>query len=158
MNTLIIVSSLLIAPLLVSYIYGRFFKKPHLTRLGGIIGLSLSFLFFASGHFFIADKLILMLPEWIPARLLIIHLTGVVEIFIALALLTPQLRFYAGICAIVVLITFFPANIYASIQQLSFSGYAAGLSYLFIRAPLQALLIFWSWYFAVKPIAKKNHS
>ena len=55
-----------------------------------------------------------------------------------------------SITAIAVLVGFFPANIYAALNQTGMGGHLWGPVYLLIRGPLQALLIWWTWYYAVR--------
>ena len=62
----------------------------------------------------------------------------------------PATRHLAGFAAIAILVLFFPANVYAAFAQVEMGGHAWGPVYLLIRAPLQALLIAWTWWFAVR--------
>jgi uncharacterized membrane protein len=117
---------------------------------GGIIGLVLAFLLTASAHFFTPHALAEMLPPFVPARLPLIYLTGVLELALALGIALPGTRRLAGFAAIATLVAFFPANIYAAFANAGVGGHAWGPVYLLIRAPLQVLLIAWSWWFAVR--------
>jgi uncharacterized membrane protein len=116
-----------------------------------VIGLVLTFLFAASGHFLQAAPMAEMLPPVVPARLPLIYLTGALEIALALGIALPSMRRMAGLAAIAALILFFPANVYAAFAQVDMGGHAWGPAYLLIRTPLQALLIAWTWWFAVRP-------
>jgi uncharacterized membrane protein len=49
-----------------------------------------------------------------------------------------------------VLILFFPANIYAAINHIPLGGHAWGPAYLLIRAPLQAIILFWVYWFTIR--------
>jgi uncharacterized membrane protein len=116
---------------------------------GGVVGLVLTFLFTASGHFLQAQPMAEMLPPFVPARLALVYLTGVLEIALAVGIAIPATRRLAGLAAIAVLVLFFPANVYAAFAHVDMGGHAWGPVYLLIRAPLQALLIAWTWWFAV---------
>ena len=118
---------------------------------GGIIGLVLVLLLTASAHFFTPQALAAMLPPFVPLRPALVYLTGVLEIALALGIALPATRRVAGLAAMATLILFFPANVYAAFAHVDVGGHAWGPVYLLIRAPLQALLIAWTWWFAVRP-------
>jgi uncharacterized membrane protein len=80
----------------------------------------------------------------------LVYLTGLLEIALALGLALPATRRLAGLAAIAILVLFFPANVYAAFAQVGMGGHAWGPVYLLIRAPLQATLIAWTWWFAVR--------
>jgi uncharacterized membrane protein len=153
-NTLIFLA-LLVAPVLIVWRLRSLGLQVDLGT-GGVIGLVLVFLLTASGHFFMPQRLAEMIPPFVPARLPIIYLTGVLEIALALGLALPPTRRLAGLVAIATLVVFFPANVYAAFTQVDVAGHAWGPVYLLIRAPLQALLIAWTWWFAVRPAASSG--
>lgn len=118
---------------------------------GGVAGLVLVFLFTASGHFLLTQPMAAMLPPFVPGRVALVYLTGVLEIALAAGIALPSTRRLAGLAAIAALVLFFPANVYAAFAHVEMGGHAWGPVYLLIRAPLQALLIAWTWWFAVRP-------
>jgi uncharacterized membrane protein len=70
-----------------------------------------------------------------------------------LALLSPSLRYGAGIILIILFILMLPANIYAAIKHINYETAAydgKGIGYLWIRIPMQVLFILWVLYFSVK--------
>lgn len=146
MTTPIIILCLLLLPVLASWVIGGAEK----VRFGGVLGLALAFAFFGLGHFAQTEAMTLMLPPFVPFARPLILATGLLEFAIALGILHPASRRLAGLTAIAVLIAFFPANVYAAITQTGMGGHVWGPVYLLIRAPLQALLIWWVWYFAVR--------
>lgn len=148
MTTPLLMIAILLTPWLASRLWPRLGKRWPPER-AAVHALALLFLFTASGHFMMADAMVQMLPPWVPARLPLVWATGVLEIAIAIGLLVPRLQRAAGGTALAVLIGFFPANVYAAWQQLPMGGHAWGLVYLWVRAPLQALLIYWTWRFAL---------
>jgi uncharacterized membrane protein len=126
--------------------------------IGGVIGLVLVLLLTASAHFVTPEALAAMLPPFVPAQLPIIYLTGVLELALALGIALPSTRRPAGLATIAALVLFFPANVYAAFAHVEMGGHALGPVYLLIRAPLQALLIGWTWWFAVRPAAPVSAS
>ncbi len=130
-------------------------------------GLGLAFIFFFIGHFVKTQGMVEMLPAWIPWRVVIIYVTGVLELIIGFMLFVPSLQKVAAKLAIVIFVLFFPANIYAAINYIGLGGHQWGPIYLFIRAPLQIILIGWAWFLCInnrsglksqtdKPVKNKN--
>jgi uncharacterized membrane protein len=150
MTTPLIMLAILAVPLLIVWSLRLRGLNVNLAG-GGVIGLVLTFLFTASGHFVQPEPMAEMLPPFVPARLPLIYLSGVLEIALALGIAFPPTRRLAGLAAIAVLVAFFPANVYAALAHVEMGGHAWGPVYLLIRAPLQALLIGWTWWFAVRP-------
>jgi len=91
-----------------------------------------------------------MLPSWVPGRVTLVYLTGVLEIICAAALFVPHVSWYVGLFLCVFLIAITPANIFAAIHRVKFGGHEAGPIYLVVRLPLQLFLIWWCYWFAVR--------
>jgi uncharacterized membrane protein len=117
---------------------------------GAAIGLTLLFVLTAVGHFTDTDSMAQMLPSWVPARIGIIHLTGVFEFVIAAGFLFRRFRRVTGCIAATMLVLFFPANIYAAIYHVPQGGHAWGPVYLLIRAPLQLIILLWIYWFTIR--------
>lgn len=150
MITPFIVLTILFVPTLIAAVIARKTRADGIVNLGGVLGYAAAFAFFSVGHFVITDEMVSMLPEFIPARRPLVYATGLLEAGLALALLPKRTRAYAGLGCIAVLILFFPGNIYAAIKGVGPGGHQWGPVYLLIRAPLQALLISWGYWFAVR--------
>jgi uncharacterized membrane protein len=88
-------------------------------------------------------------------RMPIIYITGVVELAAAAGILVPRLCRLTGIYLIAFLILVLPANIYAAINRVEMGGHSMGPPYLFIRIPLQLILIIWTYWFAVRKVTTK---
>ena len=146
MTTPIIILCLLILPLITARVIGGADKM----RIGGTFGFAFAFAFFGIGHFVQTEAMTQMLPPFAPFPTLMVLATGLLELAIAAALLYPPSRKMAGFVAIAVLIGFFPVNVYAALNHTGMGGHAWGPVYLLIRAPLQAFLIWWSWFFVVR--------
>jgi uncharacterized membrane protein len=84
-----------------------------------------------------------MLPPWVPARRMVVLLTGVLEFALAVALAVPSTRAVAGWACVAILIGFFPVNVYASFKRRGGGGHDWGPVYLLVRLPLQILLVCW---------------
>lgn len=149
MTVELIILAILAGPWLATYALVRRFGDPRVVRAGRI-GLALAFAFFAIAHFTVTGAMATMFPPWVPQPELIVYATGAIEGLIALGLMVPRTRRWAGIAAIAVFICFFPANVYAAFTRADVIGHAWGPVYLLIRTPFQVLLIFWAWWFVVR--------
>lgn len=147
----IIILSLLIGPLLVAFIASRFTGRNVKTRKLACWGLGLAFIYFSMGHFVQTNGMVEMLPQWVPMRLPLVYVTGVLEVAIAIALFIPAYQSIASQLAIAVFVAFFPANIYAALNGVGLGGHQWGPVYLLIRGPLQIVLIAWAYWLCLGP-------
>ena len=145
MTTPIIMIALLVVPYLTAEALNRRRGNPWPPAFAGALGLGILFMFTALGHFVRTEPMAEMLPPWIPYRTGVVYVTGVVEFAIAGALFWPTFRRQGAVAAIAVLVGFFPANVYAALNHVGMGGHQWGPEYLLIRAPLQMLLIYWTF-------------
>ena len=150
MTTPLVILGLLIFPYLGFRLWDRVTGQSRDPNLGAILGLSIAFLFFGIGHFAQTEPMAAMLPPWVPFRIPLIYLTGVLEWALAVALLIKRWRRPAAWVCIAVLVLFFPANIYAAINTVGMGGHQWGAVYLLIRIPLQLILIAWTYWFVAR--------
>lgn len=109
--------------------------------------------FTALGHFLFPKGMAMMIPPAIPYKTALVYSTGVAEIAMGLALLSPALRPHTGYILVVFFIAILPANIYAAIKHIdlekaSYNG--PGVNYLWFRIPEQLLFIAWVVYFSIR--------
>jgi uncharacterized membrane protein len=121
------------------------------SSLRGCIGLAVMFSFTGLMHFVTPRPMAEMIPPQLPARLLLIYVTGVIEIAAGLAVLLPAVRVPAGWFLIAFLVLLLPFNVYAAIKRAPVGAHAQGPIYLLARVPLQLLLMGWCYWFAVRP-------
>ncbi|RUO34840.1 hypothetical protein [Aliidiomarina soli] len=150
MITPIIILCLLSSPLLVAFIVSRFTNSELAVRKYACWGLGIAFIYFFIGHLVETEGMVQMLPEWVPLRVQLIYVTGLIELAIGGALFIPKYQKVAAKVAILVFIVFFPANVYAALNGVGLGGHQWGPEYLLIRAPLQVLLIAWAYFLCVK--------
>lgn len=120
------------------------------TRAAGAIGLGILFVFTGIGHFIQTAPMAQMLPDFVPYRVPLVYLTGVLELAVAAGFFVPRTRRLAGWAAAAMLVLFFPANVYAALNHVPMGGHAWGPAYLLIRAPLQAAILAWAWWFTLR--------
>ena len=84
-----------------------------------------------------------IMPEYLPFPLLLVYMSGILEVLSGVLLLFPQFRNIGAWLTIFTLIVVFPANI-----QMMTDFYKEHNPYLWVavlRLPLQLLLIYWAW-------------
>ncbi|MEJ0083107.1 MAG: hypothetical protein WDM78_19665 [Puia sp.] len=116
--------------------------------LAARIAMSLMLLFTASGHFAFPGGMMMMLPAFIPFRLALVYISGIIEIIAAIGLQIEIFRSLTAILLIIFFILVLPANIYAAAKQINYQkggNDGNGLRYLWFRIPLQILFIIWTW-------------
>lgn len=158
MTNLIIMLVLMMAPYLLARTLSANTHRAFDVRAAAAIGLGFLFMFTGIGHFIQTDPMAQMLPPWVPARTLLVYVTGGLEFAIAIGFFVPRLRRLTGWVAAVALVLFFPANIYAAIQHIPMGGHAWGPVYLFVRAPVQAAILLWVYWFTIRPNGAVHHA
>jgi uncharacterized membrane protein len=144
LKAIAIITGLLIMPALVALGLGGD------VEWSGRFGLALVFAFTALGHFVKTDAMAEMLPPSISGRRALILASGIFELLVAMLLLAWPKSRLLGLSIIGFLVAIFPANVYAAVQRIPFGGHSAGPIYLLIRAPVQLLLIVWTYWFVVR--------
>ncbi len=110
------------------------------------VGLTAFFLFTSLGHFIRTEEMAMMLPPSVPYSVELIFITGVFELLGAIGIWIPRLMKLTGLCLILMLICVLPANIYSALNRIDFGGHADGPTYLLLRVPFQALVIWWTYF------------
>ena len=108
-----------------------------------LIFLPALFIFAGTMHFVIPAAYASIIPEWVPLPVAMVYLTGVAEIAGGFGLLLERFRRAASLGLIALLVAVFPANV--QMLQEAIAANASGLyrTILFLRLPLQPLLIVW---------------
>jgi uncharacterized membrane protein len=112
------------------------------------IAMSVMLLFTAIGHFAFPKAMMMMIPAAIPFRLMLVYITGMIEIMAAIGLQITSLQNLTGILLIIFFILVLPANIYAAAKHINYQTGkedGPGHNYLWFRIPLQILFIIWTW-------------
>lgn len=107
--------------------------------------LVVMFVFTSTAHFNkMKHDLARMIPPYFPHPLLIVYITGVLELLGATGLALPAFHRLGAICLIALLIGMFIANVNAARQGITLRGKPA--TPLWFRAPLQVLFITLLWW------------
>ncbi len=89
-----------------------------------------------------------VVPDALPAKRELVYASGVAEILGGAGVLHPRTRTAAGWWLIATLVAIFPANVQMAVHSERYRAIPAPL--LWLRLPLQAVLIAWAWRVAVK--------
>ena len=102
-------------------------------------------------HFVTPGDYTAIVPHWLPQAPLLVSISGVFEILGGLGVLLPLTRRLAGWGLIALLLAVFPANV--QMLQLGYANHASALwkTALWLRLPLQLLLLWWAWRAAARP-------
>lgn len=150
MVTPIIILLLLTTPLAIAFAFSKLNNSHVNIQKYACWGLGIAFIFFFVGHFIKTSGMVEMLPPWLPLRVELVYLTGIIELAIGITLFMPKYQITAAKFGILAFIVFFPANVYAAMNGIGLGGHQWGPVYLLIRAPLQIILIAWAYFLCVK--------
>lgn len=107
--------------------------------------LAVMFIFTATAHFNkMKHDFARMIPAYFPHPLVVVYVTGVLELLGAAGLLLPQFRRLAGICLIALLAGMFVANINAAQRSITLRGKPP--TPLWLRVPMQVFFIALLWW------------
>ena len=129
-------SILALATLVAAALRRRSSWQTHWRR-----GLAVAMVVAGIAHLAHPDPFLAHLPEWAPARNLIIAATGVIEIALGAGLLgASRHRRTVGRLLVTHLVLVFPANVYVAVADVAVEGQPGGI-YAWLRLPVQALLV-----------------
>lgn len=120
--------------------------KSHPIALGA---LAIFFLVAGANHFVNPGPYLAMMPDWVRWPELTNQLSGGAEIAGGLGLLIPVLRRAAGWGLLGLLVAVFPANLKVALH--GWPGVDLPRWLLWLRLPVQPLLMAWVWYAAREP-------
>lgn len=96
-------------------------------------------------HFVMPRFYMAIMPSYLPRPLLLVYVSGVFEALGGLGLLLPATRTAAAIGLVLLLVAVFPANV-EMLRLAQARGASPGFQVgLWLRLPLQAVLIWWVW-------------
>lgn len=105
-------------------------------------------------HFTKADLFAAIVPDYLPAHLLLVYVSGVAEIALALMLCIPRTRVLAAWGLIALYVAVFPANVHMALHpDLPLPGVTSPPTplALWLRLPLQFVLIYWAYRYTRPP-------
>ena len=98
-------------------------------------------------HFVRPDGFVKIVPDYLPWPVALVYISGAFEIAGGIGLMIPSLQRPAAWGLIALYLAVFPANIHMATHHLSFGRQPTPDWLLWLRLPLQAVLIAWAaWY------------
>jgi len=111
--------------------------------------LAVFFVVAGLGHFVSPQTYLHLMPPYLPWHLFLIYLSGAAEVAGGVGLCVPRLRRAAGWGLIALLFAVFPANIYMLTNGLVLGETMLPEWVLWLRLPLQGVLMAWIWWAAI---------
>ena len=121
-----------------------------MSRVKFILKLLLGVFFIAAGvnHFLRTGFYLRMMPPYVPFHLAMVQISGAAEMLLGLLILIPRRSAIAGWGLIALLIAVFPANVQMALHPETFPEFSARA--LWLRLPLQAVMIAWAYWYTRK--------
>ena len=94
-------------------------------------------------HFVAPDKLVKIVPDWLPAPRTLVYVSGVCEIAGGVGLLIERTRTLAAWGLVALFAAVFPANVNMAVHKI----YTDNPWILWGRLPFQAVLVAWAYWF-----------
>lgn len=107
--------------------------------------LALFFVIAGVFHFAFTPSYMKIMPPWLPAHLALVVVSGLCEIAGGLGVLWHRTRRWAGYGLIALCLAVLPANVQMLLNAQTAGASAGSLTLLWVRLPLQFLLIAWIW-------------
>lgn len=114
----------------------------NMTVMRDIVRVVIAALLFTTGtlHFVIPDVFYAQVPDFLPFRLAIVYLSGVIEIVLAVGLLWPRFKRRAAMASALFFVLIFPGNIWQAVAQVDGFGLDTDLRRI-VRLTFQPILI-----------------
>jgi uncharacterized membrane protein len=96
-------------------------------------------------HFLTPEFFVRIVPDYLPAHLMLVWVSGVFEMLGGVGLLVPRTRRLASYGLVALYVAVFPANVNMLLHPAEVGG-GLPLWVLWVRLPLQAGLIAWALY------------
>jgi uncharacterized membrane protein len=101
-----------------------------------------------ANHFINPDLYVRIMPPYLPWHLELVYLSGFFEIALGIMLLVPRISSLAAWGCIALLLAVFPANVHMALHTDDYPRFSP--TDLWLRLPLQAVLIAWAYWFTRK--------
>ncbi|OIQ17697.1 MAG: hypothetical protein BM557_08400 [Flavobacterium sp. MedPE-SWcel] len=144
---------ILVATFLITLLIIKLSRGTYQFAVSGRLAMSAMLIFTAIGHFAFTKGMAMMIPEFIPYKVIMVYFTGIIEIIAAIGLLIPQFRVITAWCLILFFVLLLPVNILGAIKHVDYQNATYngnGLSYLWFRVPLQVLFVLWVYITAIR--------
>jgi uncharacterized membrane protein len=129
------------------------------VKAARVVAIIVGVLFVGAGslHFLKTDFYLRMMPSYISAHLLLVQISGVCEMLGGIGLIVPATSRLAATGLIALLIAVFPANVQMALHPDLYRDLAPPIA-LYLRLPLQFLMIYLVWWAAISPHGPRKRS
>lgn len=126
--------------------------KKHLVYVMGTL-----YVLAGINHFYNPSFYFLVMPNWLPAHLTLIYISGVAEILLGVGLWFKQTRRISAWLIVAMLIVFIPLHVDMIIHpktmpEVPTDKLAMVNAVLWLRVALQFLFIYWAWVYTKKDV------
>ena len=115
------------------------------SKTGMIYLLAAIFIFAGFYHFYKPDIYLRIMPPYLPWPSALHLIAGFFEVVLGVMLLIPRFQRLAAWGLIALLLAVYPANIHMAVNHHLYPEWP--MIVLWIRLPLQFVLIAWAWWF-----------
>ena len=119
--------------------------QPGLVARLSQWSLALFFVLAGTLHFLFTAHYVAIMPPWLPAQHALVIVSGLFEIAGGVGLLINPCRRQAGLGLIALCLAVLPANVQMLLNAQADNASTGWLALLWLRLPLQGLLIVWIW-------------
>jgi uncharacterized membrane protein len=105
----------------------------------------IAFVFAGLNHFINPAFYLRIMPPYLPWHEFFVQLSGICEVFLGVLLFVPKYSRFAAWGLIALLIAVFPANVYMAMNSEIFPD--INPVFIWLRLPIQFLLIAWAFWF-----------
>lgn len=114
-------------------------QLPRWLLAGGMVAIGVA-------HFVRPQPFVDIVPNYLPAPLVLVYVSGLFEVLGGLGLVYQPTRRFAAWGLIALYVAVFPANIHMAVHQITPTGAPPLPGWMpWARLPLQALLIAWAY-------------
>ena len=119
--------------------------------------LGLFFFYAGFGHFRNPEFFLNIMPDWMPAHLELVYLSGITEMIAGIWIIIPRTAYWGGVSIFAMLVAFFIIHIDMIVYAEKYES--VPVAALWVRLGLQFVLLYWTWWCGIKPyFAKKTEA
>ena len=123
----------------------RFIATTTKERLRVILAICI--IVVGAMHFVVPDPFVKIVPDYFPAHLALVYISGFFEILGGIGILVPPVSQAAAWGLLILFVAVFPANINMAINAIDLPNIPDSDVLRWGRLPLQAVLIAWAWWY-----------
>jgi uncharacterized membrane protein len=114
------------------------------ARRLALLALAAFFVLAGVNHFVSTPFYVEIMPPYVPAPLVLVYVSGALEVLGGVGVLVPRLRSLSGFGLVLLLLADFPANLHMALHPESYPDLPA--FGLLVRLPFQGLFIAWAFW------------